>query len=1309
MLSSGQINTRPAPGFWKSFTGPKTNIKYDANGVLAPNTTLVSDARAMKQLVPLLSLTTRRVFCLVVVAVVALIAIRFTPTTQANRNQSGVEMPARLVSPPNPLPALTLTVNTLGDQADASVGNGVCDVDIGTSGAQCTLRAAIQEANAVFGADTIGFSMTGTINLTGALPTLASEMTITGPGSTLLTVRRDTGGDYRIFTISNATVSISGLTVTNGKTPDGVSGNVGAPGGEGGGIWNSGNLVLSDVTITNNRTGNGGAGTTRGGSAGNGAGIFNSGTLTATNCSVTGNTGGQGGDGTTAGGDGGAGAGVSNYYATLTMTSCTVTGNTGGKGGVAGNSGGRGGSGAGVYIFGAGVLNLTNLNISNNTAGDSHGNGLGGLGGGIMSDASTSTIVLTNSTVSGNRAGLETLAGGDGYGGGIYSAGALFVSGSTISGNSRASFGGGLLSAGALRMTNSTVSGNSAGTGGGILAGDASITNCTITNNFATQQAHGVMSASSQTRVRNTIIAYNGTGGAGPDTDGTFVSQGHNLIGYPAPGPMGASHGFTGPGDQVGTAGAPLNPHLGPLANNGGPRNTHALLTASTALDAGDDCVTQVAHCGDSTISQLTTDQRGPAFNRIVDGPDANTTATVDIGAYEKQAVFPNLPDATTNEDTPAVVAFDLNDIASVTSVTATSSNSALVPNANINVVLANSTAILTISPAANLIGTTDITVTVNRTGGSASDTFALTVAAVHDAPSFTKGADQSVNENDPAQTVNNWATAISAGPADESGQAVTFQIVSNSNASLFSVAPAISSNGTLTYTPATGMSGTALITIRLIDNGGTANGGSDTSATQSFNINVLEGGNLHFSSFSYNVSEGGSSALITVSRSGGSAGEARINYATSNGTATAGQDYTSTSDTLTFANGVTSQTFSVPILGDTVDESDFESISLTLSNPAGSGGLGSPSTSTLNINDDDPRPTVSIDDVQLVEGNSGMTGFVFTVTLTGQTALQATVSFATSNNTATLSDYQATSGQVTFNPGETTKTITVPVVGDTLGEANETFFVNLNFSTNSTIIRFRGTGTILNDDTSVQFNSPTYSPSESFVSVSFTVNRTGITTGSSTVNYATSDTGSATCGTANGNASSQCDYSSRSGTLSFAPGETSKTFNVPFVDDGWLEGNESFTLTLSSPGGATLGSPATAIVNIVDNDLAGAIPSLFFEPGTSRAIALNSVTFVGGPFRVMDPLNFSADGQTRLLLYTSNLRLTHVDPAYLTVQAATVVLPIEKVGTVSGVPGLDASYIIVKLPAGLPTGDLQLIVTLRGHPSTGAVLQIVP
>ena len=122
----------------------------------------------------------------------------------------------------------------------------------------------------------------------------------------------------------------------------------------------------------------------------------------------------------------------------------------------------------------------------------------------------------------------------------------------------------------------------------------------------------------------------------------------------------------------------------------------------------------------------------------------------------------------------------------------------------------------------------------------SAAQTMQITLTAVNDAPSFTAGADQTVVENTGAQSVPGWASAISPGPANEAGQTVSFTLTS-SNPALFTAGgqPAVASDGTLTFTPATGAHGTATITIRAIDDGGTANGGIDTSAAQTFTITI--------------------------------------------------------------------------------------------------------------------------------------------------------------------------------------------------------------------------------------------------------------------------------------------------------------------------------------------------------------------------------------------------------------------------------------------------------------------------------------
>ena len=157
-----------------------------------------------------------------------------------------------------------------------------------------------------------------------------------------------------------------------------------------------------------------------------------------------------------------------------------------------------------------------------------------------------------------------------------------------------------------------------------------------------------------------------------------------------------------------------------------------------------------------------------------------------------------------------------------------------------------SATGVLTYTAAANANGVANVTVSLHDNGGtanggidtSAAQTFTITVNSVNDAPSFTKGPDQTVLEGAAAQNVDPWATAIAAGPADESAQVLSFA-VSNDNNALFSVQPAVSPSGALTYTVAAGANGSALVTLSLGDDGGTANGGIDTSVAQTFTITV--------------------------------------------------------------------------------------------------------------------------------------------------------------------------------------------------------------------------------------------------------------------------------------------------------------------------------------------------------------------------------------------------------------------------------------------------------------------------------------
>ena len=181
--------------------------------------------------------------------------------------------------------------------------------------------------------------------------------------------------------------------------------------------------------------------------------------------------------------------------------------------------------------------------------------------------------------------------------------------------------------------------------------------------------------------------------------------------------------------------------------------------------------------------------------------------------------------------------------------ITATSDNPTLIPNPTVIYTTGAASGSLTFTTAANLNGSATISVSVRDTGldlvpnngddTTITTTFVVTVNAVNDQPQFAVTASHSSSEDAGAQSASAFATAISAGPTNESAQTLTFNVTANSNSSLFSVAPSISSTGTLSYTAAANAFGTATITVTLSDNGGTANGGVDTSVSRTFTINV--------------------------------------------------------------------------------------------------------------------------------------------------------------------------------------------------------------------------------------------------------------------------------------------------------------------------------------------------------------------------------------------------------------------------------------------------------------------------------------
>lgn len=657
-----------------------------------------------------------------------------------------------------------------------------------------SLRQAIADACA---GSTITFDMgmvVSPITLTSGELSISQNLTINGPGSSLLTVQRSAAEgtpDFRIFKINpGLTVSISALTMSNGR----ISGTF--PGNYGGAIWNNHSTLNINNSII---SGNSAVSVSP---LGFGGGIFND--------------------------------GADSGSATLTILNTQITGNS------------ATGNGGGIFNYGShgsATLTITGSTIANNSAQSA--------GGGILSSGQSGSapMQITNSLISGNTAPI---------GGGINNEGTqngsapLKIANTTISGNNATVIGGGLVSQGTTNISGAPVT----------------IINATITNNRSdsddttTGSAGGAMFLfTGPVTVHNSIIALNFRGSNGTEADNVFnvgfePNSSFNLIGTTGTG--GLVNGVNS--NIVGVA----DPFIGPLANNGGPTQTHALLAASQAREAGSNCVLTDA-CSPALGFSLTTDQRGAGFIRAADSADANTTQTVDIGAFESQASIENIDDRSTPEDTSISFLFNVGDATAITSVTASSSNTGLVPNlpSNITVTGAGSSRNLNITPAANLFGTSTITVTVTSGSESASDTFVLTVTPLNDAPLDIALSSNTVADNSPGNTLVGTFSTIDMDGLDTFTYTLVSGAGSPDNASFAISGNQLRTAGIFDFETKP----TYFIRVRSTDAGA-------LFVEKQFTINVTDGpdnpGAISFSSATQSVGEAAGNANITLTRTGG-------------------------------------------------------------------------------------------------------------------------------------------------------------------------------------------------------------------------------------------------------------------------------------------------------------------------------------------------------------------------------------------------------------------------------------------------------
>jgi parallel beta-helix repeat protein/predicted outer membrane repeat protein len=555
--------------------------------------------------------------------------------------------------------AASLIVDTLTDENDGNFSPG-----------DFSLREAIGFANGLTGPNVITFAATltsggpATIPLTQGQLAITASMTISGPGANLLSIdatgndptpTMDNGDGSRVFNVSNNNapslidVSISGLTLTGGDAD--VNG--------GGAIRSTENLTVADCTISGNHATLGGGiicrneltvpssliiqrTTISGNTASNGGGgvSANYSHLQLLDSHVSGNTTGMNG------------GGLNTFYGDAQVQRTTFTNNS------AGTQGGGISTGFGEFVLedsiiadnsavGAGggfrQIEGNSVVVRSSFTGNSSGANGGGLS--INTNGDPGFLTVTDSTISGNTASMN--------GGGIFSAASATttITSSTLSGNTSFGSGGGIYSGklflptggGKVTVNSSTISGNKAFDGAGVYNRYSTIiiSHSTITNNTPPSGFGGGFgieareSSATITRLNSTIVSGNSNLDVvavqvidNPNPGNPFQSDGFNLIGN-----GNGSATFTQPGDQTGVT----NPLLGPLADNGGPTMTHALLAGSPALDAGDPNFEPADPDGDPmTDDAVPHDQRGAPFGRAFDG-NSSGSARIDIGAYESQ------------------------------------------------------------------------------------------------------------------------------------------------------------------------------------------------------------------------------------------------------------------------------------------------------------------------------------------------------------------------------------------------------------------------------------------------------------------------------------------------------------------------------------------------------------------------------------------------------------------------------------------------------------------------------------------------
>ncbi len=928
----------------------------------------------------------------------------------------------------------------------------------------------------------------------------------------------------RPIDIVTGTVTINELVIKNGNVPDPE---------QGGGIRNSGVLSLVNSQVISNTSGK------------NGGGIMNNvgATLSLDNVTVAEN---QAND------DGG---GIQNvdYANTLTIQNSVIRDNT-------------------TTQFSGGIGTLSPTNISSSTI---SGNFANNNGGGIFVRSDILTITdseIINNDTNGDGGGIYADSGGTGLSTGT---GAIMVSNTTLSGNST---NGAIKSGGAINMAtgtegsieNVTITGNDSDNGAIAIAAttDFTITHATITGNTG----DGGVNNSGNLVLVNSVLANNAT--ADCESAGAISGAGSaNLI--------ETDDGTNACG--VGTLTS--DPNLAALADNGGYGQTMAPNSGSPVLQAatsscaatdqrgvsrGSSCelgAVEVVEISVVDASVLEGTGGSNAVALILTRTDASVPMSVTVNTSDDSAIAGSDYTAISNE----VFGFESGQLTRSVAISITT-DSDLEFDEAFDVTISNPQNSVILTSTAVVTITNDDTATISvadvsfdeGNAGSATMVFTATLDAA-----VTGGLDVDISAAAGTATegVDYSAAPATLTFAGTAGETQTYSISVNGDTVTENDETVLVSLGTITPTnPALSP---------LINAGGTATG--TITNDEPANFTIVAG--------SSSVAEADVSIPVTVTLSNAAAFTATVDYATADGSATAGSDYVATSGSLEFGIGETVKTFMVTVSDDSLDELD-ETFDIVLSAPTGV-SLGSPSTATVAIIDNDGVPTIQLDpsNTYSVNESDGSLDVIVSLSNVSGVPVTATIQSGDIVDGATAGDdYTAVDTMITIPANAISQTVSIAIADDSDFEGDEQFSLIIASAGNANVSSTNAARiiTIIDDEAGpdVTINNVTVSEDSVAGTAVFTVTLSEATGVPTSIVYSTKD-GTAT--------SASNDYTAVSNQILVIPaGQTSGSIAITINNDSLSEGSETFIVELISATNGTLGATLAereGIATITDDD----------------------------------------------------------------------------------------------------------------------------